>query len=188
MRLDDGEAASSSAAGASAEPEASGDAAPATAAEDGAADGDADLDFGEMKKKKKKSKKAAFDMEAFEKELGEEGPAGAGGEDETAQGDLGEDVFANDEDGEGGAGAGGEVETWHGTDRDYTYQEVSWRCGGEEDRCWGVAQRYCCCCYPRRRHLCYDMKADIPITSSRARPAPRPLLRRAPSPQPCPLR
>lgn len=80
-----------------------------------------------MKRKKKKAKKAAFDMEAFEKEL-DEGSAGkgaAGGSGATdCKGDLGDDPFAN-EDGADGERVKADIETWHGTDRDYTYQEVS---------------------------------------------------------------
>lgn len=86
-------------------------------------------------KKKKKSKKAAFDLEAFEKELedaskpteadadedGEDGPAPAIDYDDE---ELGEDVFAAPAGGGGGDSFGDAVETWHGTDRDYTYAEV----------------------------------------------------------------
>lgn len=74
-----------------------------------------------MKKKRKKGKKGAFDLEAFEKELGE----GTGGNDDNAadkdggdDADLGDDPFARDGD------AGENVEAWQGTNRDYTYQEV----------------------------------------------------------------
>lgn len=88
---------------------------------------DGDLTFGDMKKKKKKSsKKAAFDMDAFEKELGEGegGASGAGGLDDDAE--LGDNPFAEKDDDDAGGKAGGEqTEAWHGTDRDYTYQEVS---------------------------------------------------------------
>lgn len=92
-----------------------------------------------MKKKKKKSAKAAFDLEAFEKELEETSkPAavadGADGDEEGDEepapieydeADLGDDVFATPAGAVGGDGAIGEaVETWHGTDRDYTYAEV----------------------------------------------------------------
>lgn len=87
-------------------------------------------------KKKKKSKKAAFDLEAFEKELEETSKAAPAAEhgdedaDETAavdydEADLGEDVFAAPT--AGGATDGSvadNAETWHGTDRDYTYAEV----------------------------------------------------------------
>lgn len=81
-----------------------------------------------MKKKKKKSKKAAFDMEAFEKELGEgegegSGAAATGGEgDDDA--DLGDDPFKADDGDDQAGGSSEQVETWHGTDRDYTYQEL----------------------------------------------------------------
>ncbi|EPQ29430.1 uncharacterized protein PFL1_03185 [Pseudozyma flocculosa PF-1] len=113
LDLGDGAAPASSDAPAAGEGEAAGD----------KADGDDDLNFGEMKKKKKsKSKKAAFDLEAFEKELGEggeDGEAGAIGDEE----DLGENPFAQ-EDGEGAETKEDQPETWHGTDRDYTYQEL----------------------------------------------------------------
>lgn len=89
-----------------------------------------DLDFSDLKKKKKKSsKKAALDLEAFEKELG--GDAGAQDLDEGEEvaledeGDLGEDVFASHHD--GAAAAAGIVdgaEPWSGSDRDYTYGEL----------------------------------------------------------------
>lgn len=89
------------------------------------------LQFGDMKKKPKKSKKAGFDLEAFEKELQDEGAKGstaaadgvdgAGGADDD---DLGDDPFKAD-DGDDEVEAREVVETWHGTDRDYTYQEVS---------------------------------------------------------------
>jgi len=89
-------------------------------------------------KKKKKSKKAAFDLEAFEKELEDASkPAAPDGDDEDAEEgpapaidydeeDLGEDVFATPSGGAGGdSGVTGDVvETWHGTDRDYTYAEL----------------------------------------------------------------
>ena len=95
-----------------------------------AAAGD-DLDFG-MMKKKKKSKKGAFDLEAFEKEIvGDEGGAekagGAGGEEDE---DLGDDPFRQEGEDEEEKEA---EETWHGTDRDYTYQEVSR--APEHERC-----------------------------------------------------
>jgi len=104
---------------------ASGDATPATGG------GDELADFGDLKKKKKKgSKKAAFDLEAFEKELvGSAKPKDGddddddGAVDETKpldEGDLGEDVFAQPATTEGGAA----VESWHGSDRDYTYPEL----------------------------------------------------------------
>lgn len=93
-----------------------------------------------QKKKKKSSKKAALDLEAFERELAEDGPAAAGaggvaGDDEDApaapeygENELGDDVFG------GGGGASADVEesggdgdqdqAWIGTDREYTYDEV----------------------------------------------------------------
>ncbi|PWN52804.1 hypothetical protein IE53DRAFT_250570 [Violaceomyces palustris] len=87
---------------------------------------DGDLDFAEMKKKKKGSKKkAAFDLEAFEKELGEngdgEGTATPAGGDEE---DLGENPFAQDEGDAAGEDKDDQPEAWQGTDRDYTYQEL----------------------------------------------------------------
>jgi len=87
--------------------------------------GDTLDDFSEIKKKKK-SKKAAFDLEAFEKELQEssekkhEDEVDEGGDyDET---DLGDDVFAASH--SAAAQVGNREETWHGTDRDYTYAEL----------------------------------------------------------------
>lgn len=87
------------------------------------------VQFGEMKKKKKKGKKGGFDLEAFEKELGE----GTDKVQETAieskdgddDADLGEDPFARGGDAGVEESSGGNVEAWQGTDRDYTYQEVS---------------------------------------------------------------
>ncbi|KAG8945753.1 hypothetical protein FRC00_009957, partial [Tulasnella sp. 408] len=95
-----------------------------TPAEEGAAPEDDLNDFSDIKKKKKKStKKIAFDIEAFEKELGdggaskgEDGAEGAEGD----EGELGEDVFAMPA---APVDVGDETETWHGTDRDYTYSE-----------------------------------------------------------------
>lgn len=86
-----------------------------------------DLDFSDLKKKKKKtSKKAAFDLEAFEKELGDAPPEPeeveeGGGEDE---GDLGDDPFAV-QDGPAPTAMENGREPWLGSDRDYTYSEVS---------------------------------------------------------------
>ena len=77
-----------------------------------------------MKKKKKKSKKANFDMEAFEKELGEGGDADGAAADDADDADLGDNPFAKDDGDDGAATTKEQVETWHGTDRDYTYQEV----------------------------------------------------------------
>jgi translation initiation factor 2 subunit 2 len=84
-----------------------------------------------MKKKKKKGKKGGFDLEAFEKELGEGGDVD--GDEEATEAlkeggddaDLGDDPFARDEGAEAGSLNKENAETWHGTDRDYTYQEVS---------------------------------------------------------------
>ena len=81
------------------------------------------------KKKKKSSKKVAFDMEAFEKELSEskakdgddeEGEEG-GAMEEYDETDLGDDPFARGEPTTLDSGS----EPWLGSDRDYTYPEVS---------------------------------------------------------------
>lgn len=95
--------------------------------------------FDDLKKKKKKSKKAAFDLEQFERELAEDGPAAAGakgaeGDDDDDGGaapeyketELGDNVFGE---GSGAAesAAGGdsdEHQSWIGTDREYTYDEL----------------------------------------------------------------
>lgn len=91
-----------------------------------------DLDFSDLKKKKKSTKKkAALDMEAFEKELqvaktkdadeeegGEEGIPLEG--DET---ELGDDPFTR---GETTINIDAGSEPWLGSDRDYTYEEVQW--------------------------------------------------------------
>ncbi|WFD18535.1 translation initiation factor eIF-2 beta subunit [Malassezia caprae] len=76
---------------------------------------EAPLDFGDLKKKKKK-KKTTFDLEEFEKELGET---------QKDSGDAveGDDPFAP-ESKDDGADKAGDVEAWQGTDRDYTYQEL----------------------------------------------------------------
>lgn len=81
------------------------------------------MQFGDMKKKKKKGKKGGFDLEAFEKELGEGTSTPA--EEADAEGDLGDDPFGADDGDEVAGEKKDSVETWHGTDRDYTYQEVS---------------------------------------------------------------
>ncbi|WFD00749.1 translation initiation factor eIF-2 beta subunit [Malassezia yamatoensis] len=73
--------------------------------------------FGEMKKKKKKKKKTAFDLEEFEKELGEQRDSDNPDEDP-------ENPFAAEKDEEALAGKTEDVEAWQGTDRDYTYQEL----------------------------------------------------------------
>lgn len=89
-----------------------------------------DLDFSDLKKKKKSTKKkAALDMEAFEKELqvaktkdadeeegGEEGIPLEG--DET---ELGDDPFTR---GETTINIDAGSEPWLGSDRDYTYEEL----------------------------------------------------------------
>ncbi|KAK1230043.1 translation initiation factor eIF-2 beta subunit [Marasmius sp. AFHP31] len=92
-----------------------------------------DLDFSDIKKKKKSSKKkAAFDLEAFEKELNESKKDGAGSDDEDApdgeanpnlndDGDLGDDPFAQP-DAPTGVESGNEA--WLGSDRDYLYPEL----------------------------------------------------------------
>ncbi|CAL1710201.1 unnamed protein product [Somion occarium] len=89
-----------------------------------------DLDFSDLKKKKKTSKKkAAIDMEAFEKELNEskakeaeeeEAPDGKHLE-ELDETELGEDPFAR---GEGAVSVEAGGEPWLGSDRDYTYLEL----------------------------------------------------------------
>ncbi|KAI0317363.1 domain found in IF2B/IF5-domain-containing protein [Amylostereum chailletii] len=93
-----------------------------------------DLDFSDLKKKKKTSKKkAAFDLEAFEKELNEskakDKDAVGDDEDDIPDGthledvdeaELGEDVF----DHAAPAGIDSGSEPWLGSDRDYTYPEL----------------------------------------------------------------
>lgn len=95
-------------------------------------------DFSDLKKKKKKSsKKAAFDLEAFERELAEDGPAaaGAGGlDDDDAAGEGAVPEYGENELGDNVFGAGGGADIpedaddsampWAGTDREYTYDEV----------------------------------------------------------------
>ncbi|WFD22115.1 translation initiation factor eIF-2 beta subunit [Malassezia equina] len=76
---------------------------------------EAPLDFGDLKKKKKK-KKTAFDLEEFEKELGES-------QTEPSDAVDGDDPFAP-ESKDDHADKAGDVEAWQGTDRDYTYQEL----------------------------------------------------------------
>ncbi|PCH36765.1 eukaryotic translation initiation factor 2 beta [Wolfiporia cocos MD-104 SS10] len=88
-----------------------------------------DLDFSDLKKKKKSTKKkAALDMEAFEKELNE-AKAKDAEEDEggdEAMGDvdeveLGDDPFTR---GETAISLDAGNEPWLKSDRDYTYQEL----------------------------------------------------------------
>ncbi len=93
-----------------------------------------DLDFSDMKKKKKSTKKkAAFDLDAFEKELqaapaagdddDEDGPEPDGAHlDDIDEAELGDDPFAQAGDAPVGVDAGNEP--WLKSDRDYTYQEV----------------------------------------------------------------
>ncbi|EJD01897.1 uncharacterized protein FOMMEDRAFT_141127 [Fomitiporia mediterranea MF3/22] len=81
-----------------------------------------DLDFSDLKKKKKSTKKkAAFDLEAFERELGEaQGDVVDGTHlDHFDENELGDDVFSH-----GGAAGDGGAEPWLGSDRDYTYPEL----------------------------------------------------------------
>ncbi|KAH9914096.1 eukaryotic translation initiation factor 2 beta [Fomitopsis serialis] len=88
-----------------------------------------DLDFSDLKKKKKSTKKkAALDMEAFEKELNQAKAKDAdeeeGGEDAAAEVDeveLGDDPFARNE---GTVSMDVGTEPWLSSDRDYTYQEL----------------------------------------------------------------
>ncbi|WFD32035.1 translation initiation factor eIF-2 beta subunit [Malassezia sp. CBS 17886] len=97
-------------------PQPAAEQAPAVPVPDseGAAEDETPLDFGDMKKKKKK--KAAFNLEEFEKELGEK-------HDSDIPDDDGENPFAlsgKDDD----AQTHDDDEPWQGTDRDYTYQEL----------------------------------------------------------------
>ncbi|KAI0716207.1 eukaryotic translation initiation factor 2 beta [Fomitopsis betulina] len=89
-----------------------------------------DLDFSDLKKKKSsKKKKAALDMEAFEKELhqakAKDVEEDEGGEEvpvEIDEAELGEDPFAGNEAGVVSLDVG--TEPWLNSDRDYTYQEL----------------------------------------------------------------
>lgn len=99
-----------------------------------------DIDFSDMKKKKKSSKKKTnFDLDAFEKEIGESKAKASkteGGDDEDDEGpepdgshldnideeELGDDPFAQAGDAPVGLDAG--TEPWLKSDRDYTYQEL----------------------------------------------------------------
>ncbi|KAK4703408.1 translation initiation factor 2 subunit 2, partial [Phenoliferia sp. Uapishka_3] len=107
--------------------------APAARVEESeAATGDND-EFADLKKKKKKgsSKKAAFDLEAFEKEIAEGKEEGEDGENDGDEGEVpeGEDPFKN-EDAEEGEGvskaiAAAEAKAWlKEGDRDYHYTEL----------------------------------------------------------------
>ncbi|KAI9433028.1 domain found in IF2B/IF5-domain-containing protein [Lactarius indigo] len=92
-----------------------------------------DLDFSDLKKKKKSTKKkAAFDLEAFEKELQESKSKDANADDDEDipdgehlndidEAELGDDVFDRSE---VLAGVDQGTEPWLGSDRDYTYQEL----------------------------------------------------------------
>ncbi|KAI5455047.1 translation initiation factor eIF-2 beta subunit [Naganishia albida] len=87
-------------------------------------------DFGDLKKKKKSSKKkAAFDIEAFEKEIegGENNDEGGDYNGDSAELDreIGDDVFGSNENPEADDAASKlGHEAWVGTDRDYTYPEL----------------------------------------------------------------
>ncbi|CDZ97412.1 Translation initiation factor 2, beta subunit (eIF-2beta) [Phaffia rhodozyma] len=90
-------------------------------------------DFSDLKKKKKKSKKTAFDLEAFERELVEDGSAAKEGEEDVEgvpadydEKELGDNVFggAAAEDAGLDDNAGDESQAWAGTDREYTYDEL----------------------------------------------------------------
>lgn len=92
-----------------------------------------DLDFSDLKKKKKKSsKKAALDLEAFEKELNQsktqEAEEDEGGDEgavpELDEGELGDDPFAGTGGGDAAVGLDTGSEPWLKSDRDYTYEEV----------------------------------------------------------------
>ncbi|KAI0267494.1 domain found in IF2B/IF5-domain-containing protein [Gloeopeniophorella convolvens] len=92
-----------------------------------------DLDFSDLKKKKKSSKKkAAFDLEAFEKELQESKGKDTNADDEEDvpdgehlndidEAELGDDIFDRSE---VPAGVDLGTEPWLGSDRDYTYPEL----------------------------------------------------------------
>ncbi|KAA1474535.1 hypothetical protein DENSPDRAFT_841135 [Dentipellis sp. KUC8613] len=89
-----------------------------------------DLDFSDLKKKKKSSKKkAAFDLEAFEKELNvskskdaaDEEDQDDGEANEADEADLGDDPFAR---AEAPTGVDAGTEPWLGSDRDYLYSEL----------------------------------------------------------------
>ena len=89
-----------------------------------------DLDFSDLKKKKKPSKKkAALDMEAFERELSsskgkeedeEEGEDGPSAYNDIDENEHGENPFAAGEE----PSHDGDSQPWLGSDRDYTYPEV----------------------------------------------------------------
>ncbi|GJE93091.1 eukaryotic translation initiation factor 2 beta [Phanerochaete sordida] len=89
-----------------------------------------DLDFSDLKKKKKVSKKkAALDMEAFEKELNDAKAKDGEGEDADGapiddfdEAELGDDPFARGTEQVSSVDVGGEA--WLNSDRDYTYAEL----------------------------------------------------------------
>ncbi|KAL0566792.1 translation initiation factor eIF-2 beta subunit [Marasmius crinis-equi] len=92
-----------------------------------------DLDFSDIKKKKKSSKKkAAFDLEAFEKELNDSKAKDGDQDDDDADegrpdldnvddAELGEDPFAQ---ADAPIGVESGTEAWLGSDRDYLYPEL----------------------------------------------------------------
>jgi translation initiation factor 2 subunit 2 len=95
-----------------------------------------DLDFSDLKKKKKKSSKKNFDLEEFERQLGDSSskPSSSSKEKEDDgedadpipgvddEVDLGEDPFARVGEEEPISAPTGEA--WLGSDRDYTYNEL----------------------------------------------------------------
>ncbi|KAH9063187.1 domain found in IF2B/IF5-domain-containing protein [Lactarius vividus] len=113
--------------------EGSGTSTPITNASTAAPGITEDLDFSDLKKKKKSTKKkAAFDLEAFEKELQESKSKDANADDDEDipdgehlndidETELGDDVFDRSE---VPAGVDQGTEPWLGSDRDYTYQEL----------------------------------------------------------------
>jgi len=113
--------------------------AAATASTSAPAADEGDLDFSDLKKKKKKSAKKNFDLEAFEKELGDSSKPSASSKEKEKEkeddgedadpipgvdddADLGEDPFAQGA--EEDSGSGPVAEAWLASDRDYTYNEL----------------------------------------------------------------
>jgi translation initiation factor 2 subunit 2 len=87
-----------------------------------------EFDLSDVKKKKKSSKKKALlDLEAFEKEIGDEKPKEVeeGAENQEEEGDLEYDPFAADDAAPVTVGINTGKEPWIGSDRDYKYTEVS---------------------------------------------------------------
>lgn len=97
-----------------------------------------DLDFSDLKKKKKSTKKkAAFDLEAFEKELNDSKAKSTTAEEDDEDGpepdtthldhideaELGDDPFAQ-QGGDAPVGVDAGTEAWLKSDRDYTYPEL----------------------------------------------------------------